>query len=289
MELAILIPTYNSARHLRECLTSIDEHLRGIDYEVCVVDNASDDDTVAIGRSAGPRVHVVANPKNVGFSVAINIGLRQTSARYVMWLNPDAKISGGDVRTLLDHFAANPSAGIIGPKLLNPDGTTQLSCRAFPSYSTALFNGSSILTRLFPRNRFSTRYLYAEWDHETVRKVDWVSGACLLHRRELIDANGELDEQFFMYIEDVDFCLRATKAGWAVVYHPGLSLVHHIAGSSQRVRFWMVLELHRSSWRYYAKHFPRHPVRDAIAIAAVVTRCAVMLLRTALRLTGRRH
>lgn len=288
MQISIIIVTYNSARHLPACLESIGEHLKGVEYEVCVVDNASDDGSLALAGAAGGRTRVVSNTRNLGFSAAVNIGLWNTSGRYVMWLNPDTRIVGGDVNELLRHFEEEPGVGIIGPQVLNADGSIQLSCRSFPSYSTAFFNRYSLLTRLFPKNRYSRRYLHTDWDHQAIREVDWVSGACLLHRRALLDEVGELDDLFFMYIEDIDFCLRASRAGWQVHYHPGLRVLHHIAGSSRQVPFSMIVELHKSIWRYYAKHVRRNPLKDAAAGAVIWGRCAGMLARSSLRLAASR-
>lgn len=284
MQLSIIIVTYNSARHLPACLKSIGEQLKGVEYEVCVVDNASDDGGGdAPDESAGGRFSVVRNARNLGFSAAVNIGVRNTSGRYVMWLNPDTEVIGGDVRELLRYFEEEPKVGVIGPQVLNSDGSIQLSCRSFPSYSTAFFNRYSLLTRLLPKNRYSRRYLHTDWDHKAVREVDWVSGACLLHRRTMLDEVGELDELFFMYIEDIDFCLRASRAGWKVHYHPALRVLHHIAGSSRQVPFSMIVELHKSIWRYYTKHFHRNLLKDAVGGSVIWGRCAGMLLRAALR------
>src|ERR1044072_1674876 len=288
MQLSIIIVTYNSARHLPACLESIGEHLKGVEYEVCVVDNASDDGTLALAEAAGGRTRVVSNTRNLGFSAAVNIGPRNTSGRYVMGLNPDTRIVGGDVNELLRYCEEEPKVGIIGPQVLNSDGSIQLSCRSFPSYSTAFFNRYSLLTSLFPKNRYSRRYLHTDWDHQAIREVDWVSGACLLHRRALLDEVGELDELVFMYIEDIDFCLRANQAGWQVHYHPGLRVLHHIAGSSRQVPFSMIVELHKSIWRYYAKHVRRTPLKGAAAGVVIWGRCAGMLARSGLRLATSR-
>ncbi len=280
MLLSIIIVTYNSARHLRSCLDSIEEHLAGIEYEVCVVDNASNDSSAALVRErCGPRIRLIQNGRNEGFAAAVNTGFRNTAGRYIMWLNPDTKIAGGSIEELLLYFEREHEVGIIGPQVLNLDGSIQFSCRSFPSYNTALFNRYSLLTRFFPRNRFSRKYLHTDWNHQSVREVDWVSGACLLHRRSLIESIGAVDERFFMYMEDIDFCLRASRAGWKVFYHPGLSVVHHIAGSSRQVPFSMIVELHKSIWRYYAKHFPRNPLKDLLGAAVIWGRCAGMLLR----------
>lgn len=285
-ELSVIIATYQSEHHLGICLQSVARHLEGIDYEVCVVDNASTDGTAAIAAAAGEHVAVIRNNRNLGFSAAINVGLRNTTGRIVMWLNPDTEVVGGDARALLRHFDEDPSVGIIGPKVLNRDGTIQYSCRSFPSYETALFNRYSLLTRLFPKNRFSSKYLFSQWDHGTIRDVDWVSGACLIHRRSLIDAIGELDERFFMYIEDIDFCLRASRSGWKIRYDPAFQVMHHIAGSSRQVPFRMVVALHRSIWLYYTKHFRRNFLKDCAAGLVIWGRCGGMLARSALRKVG---
>ncbi len=283
MRLSVIIITYNSAQHLRHCLASVEEHLKGVEYEVCVVDNASEDESRALAGVAGGRVRLLSNSRNLGFAAAVNVGLRNTSGRYVMWLNPDATIEGGDVGELLQYLDQEGEVGILGPQVLNADGTVQLSCRSFPSYSAAFFNRYSLLTKLFPGNRYSRDYLHNDWDHQSLREVDWVSGACLLHRRSLVEDIGELDEHYFMYIEDIDFCLRASRAGWKVHYHPGLRVRHHIGGSSRQVPFSMIVELHKSIWRYYAKHFRRHPLKDAAARGVVWGRCAGMLARAILR------
>ena len=290
MHLSIIIVTYNSARHLSACLESIENHIKNVEYEVCVVDNASEDGSSALAEAAGGHTRVVRNPSNLGFSAAVNVGLRNTSGRYVMWLNPDTQIAGGDVNELLHHFDQHPHVGVVGPQLLNSDGSIQLSCRSFPSYNTAFFNRYSLLTKLFPKNRYSRQYLKTDWNHQEIREVGWVSGACLIHPRALLEDIGDLDEQFFIYIEDIDFCLRTNKAGWKVYYHPGLRILHHIAGSSRQVPFSMIVELHKSIWRYYTKHFKRNPLKDAVGGAVIWTRCAGMLARTALRqlASGRR-
>ena len=135
-------------------------------------------------------------------------------------------------------------------------------------------------------NRYSRLYLYTDWGHTNLQEVDWVSGACLLHRREVVTDIGPLDERFFMYCEDVDFCLRARRRGWAVRYHPGARVLHHIAGSSRLRPFRMVVERHRSMWRYYAKHFQRNALKDLAVGAGIWGRCAGMMAREALK---RRH
>lgn len=257
----------------------------GISHEICVVDNASKDNTTAIVREQFPCVQLVVNERNFGFAAGVNQGLEKTRGHYVLWLNPDAEILSDGMKELLQYLEREPKVGIIGPQILDPDGHVQLSCRSFPSYQTALFNRYSLLTRWLPRNRFSREYLRTDWDHAEIREVDWVSGACLFHRRAVLKDIGGLDEGFFMYCEDVDFCLRGRQAGWAVHYHPGMRVVHHIGGSTRQAPVRMAIERHRSMWRYYAKHFRRDRFKDVTVGSGISGRCMWMTLRAALSAT----
>ena len=172
---------------------------------------------------------------------------------------------------------ANSRIGIAGLKIINPDGSIQLSCRSFPSYTTALFHRYSLLTRWFPNNPFSRRYLRMDLSRDRMQEVDWVSGACLLHKRTLLNSIGYLDESFFMYCEDVDFCFRAKKAGWQVLYYPAAAVMHHIGGSSSKASRRMILKRHESMWNYYAKHYRRNFLKDGIVGGAIAFRCFLYL------------
>lgn len=282
MQLSVVIVSHNTRELLASCLESLVEHLAEIEHEVCVIDNASTDGSAALVRRQFPRVRLLASESNSGFAAAVNAGIEATSGHYVCWMNPDARLLNGGMGALLAYAGANPDVGVVGPQIVNADGSIQLSCRSFPSYATALFNRSSLLTRWFPRNRYTRRYLHTDRDHMTVQEVDWVSGACLLHRRTVSDGLGGLDDRFFMYMEDIDFCLRATEAGWKVMYHPGMRALHHIGGSSRRIPFRSVLALHRSIRLYYAKHFRRNIFLDAVSAAVIWGRCAVMMVEAAI-------
>jgi N-acetylglucosaminyl-diphospho-decaprenol L-rhamnosyltransferase len=281
MELSVIVVSFNSAAFIERCLASVATFLGGVNHEVCVVDNASSDGSASLVREHFPRVRVIANPQNLGFAAGVNRGLGATQGRYVLWLNPDAELLDAGAGDLIGFLEKHPTVGILGPQLVDPSGEVQLSCRAFPSYRTALFHRHSLLTRWFPENPGSREYLLSDWDHRTAREVDWVSGACLLHHRRLLDEIGPLDERFFMYCEDVDFCLRARQAGWSVRYHPGARVLHHVGGSSRAGALRMVVARHRSMWRYYVKHFRRHPLKDAAVAAAVWSRCGLLVARAA--------
>lgn len=278
-ELSIIIVNHNSARFLARCLASFDPCV-DVPCEICVVDNASQDKSVEGVRENFPDVKLIANGRNLGFAAAVNQGLRATQAPFVLWLNPDTEFLEGRITEAVEFMKKNKDTGILGLQILNPDRSIQLSCRSFPSYETALFNRYSLLTRLFPQNSFSRRYLKTDGDHGAIQEVDWVSGSCCLHRRSLLETVGFLDERFFMYCEDVDFCKRAKMAGWKVIYNPCLKVLHHIAGSARHIPRQMILARHRSMWRYYAKHYRRNFFKDTAVAAGIVLRCLFKILTT---------
>jgi len=281
-DLSVIIVTFRSRRDIDACLDSVRDALVDVASEIVVVDNASGDGTAEQARThAG--VTVIALDRNTGFGAGINAGLAATSGRYVLWVNPDGRMLGGRVADVLSWMDAHPDAGIIGGKVLDPGGAVQLSVRSFPSYDAALGHRYSPLTRWFPNNPWSRRYLRTERAVDAVTRVDWVSGAFLLHRREVSDRLDGLDERFFMYVEDVDFCRRATDAGWTVWYHPGMVMEHAIGGSSRQVNRPMIIERHRSMWRYYQKHFHRFWLKDAVTWLGIWGRCAWLWMTAGLR------
>lgn len=272
VELSVIIVTYRSRRDIEACLESVRTAVEGLSAEILVVDNASGDGTVE-AASAVPGVRVLALKENLGFGAGINAGLRATTGRFVMWVNPDGRLLAGRVREVLDWCEGRPEVGIIGGKVLDPSGAVQRSARAFPSYGAALGHRYSLLTRWWPNNPWSRRYLRREASFEAPEAVDWVSGAFVLHRRDVSDALNGLDERFFMYCEDVDFCKRAWDRGIQVWFHPGIVMEHAIGGSSRQVNRRMIVERHRSIWRYYLKHFRRFWPKDLVVGMVIAARC----------------
>jgi hypothetical protein len=251
-------------------------------HEVLVVDNASSDATVAIIMREYPWVRVIARRDNGGLSVAINEGVRASKGAYLAVLNPDVHFDGDPLTPLASYLAAHPDVGIVAPKLLDDDGQLQMSCRAFPGYATALFNRYSLLTRLSPNNERSRRYLMSDFDHASEREVDWVSGAALMLPRRVFDEVGGWDPGYFMFNEDVDLCRRVHDAGLRVVYQPTV-VVRHTIGVSKSTSTRMIVERHKSMWRYYRKHLRGGALRDAATGAGITARCGVMLVRARLR------
>ncbi len=288
MKLSIIIVNYHAGDFLARCLASIQRHLQGLEKEVCVVDNGSASGEREKILSGFPAALWISNTENAGFSKAVNQGVRATSGEFVLWLNPDAEFMDSGLADVLKDFEKNPEWGVLGLKILDPDGSVQLSARAFPSYEAALFNRYSILTRIFPGNPWSRRYLNSAWKHDEVRSVDWVSGAALVHRRKVWEVLKGLDEAFFMYCEDVDFCLRAGKAGWRVLYHPAAAVRHHIGVSSRKLAVKMVAERHKSMWHYYRKNFSRNLFKDMAVGAGITARCGLLLCLACFQNPGKR-
>ena len=285
MDLSVILVSYKSREVLLACLRALQADARntGIRLETVVVDNDSRDGTLEALAAEFPQVRVIANRENRGYARAVNQGLAATRAPLALVLNPDCEPHPGLLRALLDHAAAHPRTGIAGQKILNPDGSLEYSARSFPDHLTFLFNRYSLLTRLFPGNRFSRRYLLTDWDHASAREVDWVSGACMLARREAVAQVGGMDEAFFMFNEDVDWCRRMKLAGWAVSYEPAAAVVHHIGASRSRVAARVIWGRHLGMIHYFHKHHPTSPLLSLPADALILLRAALMILANALR------
>jgi len=252
----VCIVSWNVWEDLCACLASVFGGNNQVRFEVIVVDNGSADATVAMLSDEFPQVELIANEENRGFAAACNQAIAASGGRYCFLLNPDTVVPQGGLDELLRFADDHPQAGVIGPKLVYPDGSLQYSCRRFPTVSAAIFRGT-FLEPLIPGIKSVRYYLMSDWDHAEVRQVDWVSGAALLIRRELLDDIGLLDEGFFWGSEDVDFCLRAHRAKWEVVYTPGPRIIHAVGRSAQQAELSTLLHTHRSMYRLYSKHWSR--------------------------------
>src|SRR5262249_44678894 len=223
--------------------------------QVIVVDNASTDGSQSGLTSTYPALHVIQNATNVGFARAVNQGLRAAWGDFALVMNPDVVLLPASLSRLMEFMTTHGDAGIAGPQLLNPDGTVQGSARRDPSARTALFGRSAPLTQLFPNNRVSRREQPAlsVTDRAPV-DVDWLSGACLVVRRAAWEQVGLLDERFFLFWEDADWCLRFRQAGWRVCYVPSAAATHVIGVSRAKRPLGALVDLHLSAFRYYRKH-----------------------------------
>ena len=210
-----------------------------------------------------------------------------------MLLNSDTIVYPGALRTLLNYLESNAEAGIIGPKLLNPDGTLQLSCRRFPNPIAALFRNTP-LGRLFPNNRFTRNYLMEDFDHDEIREVDWVSGAAMIISEKALSVLGGLDPGYYMFCEDVDICWRAWDAGYKVVYIPGAEIMHVIGRSTDKAPNRMIWRFHRSMFRFYRQHMISkaplliRPFLLAVAAVGLTMRAGLFFIKNKIDVVKRR-
>ena len=223
--LSIVIVNYNVREFLEQALSSLQAALAGLSHEVWVVDNASTDGSVEWLRSHYPQVRLIANTVNVGFARANNQALAACQGQFICLLNPDTIVQENTFSSLLAFFAAHPHAGAVGCKVLNPDGSLQLACRrSFPTPWVALTKIIG-LAALFPRSRIFGRYNLTFLDPEQSAEVEALSGSFMLIRRETVQQVGFLDEAFFMYGEDLDYCFRIREAGWQIHYVPDTRII----------------------------------------------------------------
>jgi len=283
MKLAIVIVSYNVGNYLKNCLDSVKKTAQNLDPEIIVVDNNSTDNSLQILAREFPEVKVIANSRNYGFAKGANLGMKKTQAEFILLLNPDTLVSECAITSMLEYMQSRPEIGILGPQLLDPDGSLQHSCRSFPSWSVYFSNRQSLLNRFFPSNRWSNQYLLKQIDHSKIQEVDWITGCCLLLRKKMLEEIDYLDEDFFMYIEDVDIAKRAKAKNWKVVYFPSAKLVHFKSKSVLQNRLRMVVEHHRSMYRYYSKYFPRNLLVRNLVFLGVFLRLGFWVLENKLK------
>lgn len=233
-----------------------------------MVDNGSSDGTVELIRSDFPWVTLIPSDENLGFAVANNIALRRARGEYLLLLNPDTQVPAGALVTAVAALDERPRIGMLGCKLVRPNGTLDHACkRGFPTPSASIFYFTG-LSRLRPRSPRVARYTMGDLDPNRVGFVDAVNGAFMLVRRRALEEVGLMDERFWLYLEDLDWCYRFWQAGWPVLYWPRAEVVHVKGGSSTPYRSWRVnLAFHRSMWLFYRKHYER--ARPALVTAAV--------------------
>lgn len=234
IDLSIIIVNYNTKSLLKRCLQSIDNSKSKLNLEVLVVDNASYDGSCQLVKDEFPQVKLIENKTNLKFGRANNEGVRFSRGEYILVLNPDTVISENALDKMVVFMKNNTDAGILGPKLLNPDGTLQFSCRKFFTLR-AIFVRRTFFGRIFPNSKSLREYLMSDWDHNDVREVDWLMGACLLVRRNVLDVAGLFDEKYILYFEDVDLCYRVKKAGYKVYYYPEAIISHSYQRESEKI------------------------------------------------------
>ena len=251
--LSIIIVTFNSRTYIDRCLASLVQHPPDINCEIVVVDNASTDGTAATVRARWPGVRVIEAGANLGFARANNFGIRRTSGEVILLLNPDTIVPPGAIDALMSALDARPDVAIAGPRLVDGQGRAELSFGAMMSPLAELRQQAIVRG-----NDRGVRAIAAYVDRTTrrVQEVDWVSGACLLVRRADAEAVGLMDERYFMYAEDVDFCAAVRAQGRKVLFAPSAEVIHFRGRSRASVPAVIEQTYHRSHIAFYEKHHP---------------------------------
>lgn len=225
-DISILIVHYNTPGLLRQTLRGILRAAPQVRYEVIVVDN-NPASRIPWVKEEFPEVNLIVSEKNRGFAGGMNLALTEATGRFVLVFNPDIIVKPGALETLVQYLDEHQDVGMVGPQLRHPDGSLQHSCYQFMQPSTILYRRIPFLRFLPSAKKQVEGYLMADWDHAEIKEVDYLLGAAMLVRREVMESLGGFDENFFMYFEDQDLCRRFWQAGWKVVYHPKAELIHY--------------------------------------------------------------
>jgi N-acetylglucosaminyl-diphospho-decaprenol L-rhamnosyltransferase len=251
LDVAVVVVNTNSGEGARRCVRSIFDSAGDIRTAVVIVDNDSHDGSGRAAVAAFPEVRMIQNDSNRGFPAAANQGMRATSSEFVFLLNPDAEIAGGTLERFLKVAREHPRAGAIGALVRDPDGKIYPSARRVPSLAQGVMH--ILMGPWWPKNRWTRAYKMADWDRQTERRVDWVSGSSMLLRRAMLEDVGLFDEAYFMYVEDMDLCTRMRAADWEVWFSPELEVVH-VGGTATAGKRRMTLEHSNSIYTFFVKH-----------------------------------
>jgi N-acetylglucosaminyl-diphospho-decaprenol L-rhamnosyltransferase len=255
MDLSVVVVSYNTRELLRTCLQSVVSTLDpSIRYEMIVVDNASEDGSVAMARDQFPGVRVIANVDNRGFAAGSNQGLEQSTGHHIMLLNPDTVVMPGALQAMMTTLEGRVDVGVVGPKLVYPDGRLQHSAFRFPSLAMIFLDFFPFHHRLLD-SRLNGRYPRSWYERGDVFPIDHPLGAALMVRRSTVGDVGLLDEGYYMYCEEIDWCMRIKRAGWGILCCPQAEIVHHSAQSTSQLKDEMYVQLHKSRYRLYRKQY----------------------------------
>jgi GT2 family glycosyltransferase len=283
IELSISIVNFNTKDYLRRCLNSIQENLKGINYEIIVVDNNSDDGSAEMLKEEFSSSLLIVNKQNLGAAKAKNQSFAIARGKYILILDSDIEILPGSIQKLCDFLENNPQAGIVGPRVLFPGYRPQHSCNhKFPDILSSFLNRVFFFSRfryVFYRSRIGAFYLKVSYAKQ--RECFWLGGMCLLARRELINRLGGIDENFFIYYDDTDLCLRARKSGWRVYYLPVSGVIHHQGKGTAQLSHFLYPKIAAAEIYFFKKHYGSFQAK----ICALFIQFG-MILRLALSLPG---
>lgn len=256
MDLSIIIVSYNTKELLKQTIESVIQTVgQAINYEIIVSDNGSKDGSCEMVENSFPLVKLIKNNENLGFSKANNIAIKESSGRYVLLLNSDTVVKGNCLEKSVGFMDEFPKIGALGCRVLLPNGILDHACkRGYPTPEASLYYLLK-LHKFFPNSKKFGAYTLSYLSDKEINEVDSLVGAFMMVRREAIDKVGLLDEDFFMYGEDIDWCYRIKEAGYKVMYYPEAEIIHYKGASSKKKRFKIIYEFHRAMYLFYKKHY----------------------------------
>lgn len=253
IEISVIIVNWNTKKLLLDCVDSLYKTTHQSKIEIIVIDNASTDNSVSALRSSFPQVHVVANPSNLGFAKANNIGIMKAKGRFICLINSDVKVLDGALDQMSRYMDAHHEVGAVGPLTYRGNMIIQKNCRKFPTLRN-LFCEEFFLNRIFPGISFFQGRDMIQYDYQSIMEIEALAGCFLMVRRDIVDQVGVLDERFFFYSEDVDWCKRIHNAGWKLIHYPKAQIIHYGRGSSSNAPIKFQLQLLKANWQYWRKH-----------------------------------
>lgn len=257
IDVSIIIVNHNARILLSETITSLFQSTNSLSFETILVDNASTDGSVSAIKRRFPEVTVLENPENFGFAKANNKAIRMSQGRYILLLNPDTVVQPGAIETIVNFMDFHPDIGICGPKIVLPDGKLDAPCRRSCKTPAIYLYKTLGLSKLFPNSKRFGKYYLSYLNEDAINEVDAVIGAFLMIRRETVEQIGLLDERFFMYCEDEDWCFRAKKEGWKVYYNPQAQIIHYKGSSTKKRKVWMIFEWHKAIYLFHKKNLAK--------------------------------
>jgi len=277
IDLTIIIVNYNTKDLLENTIQSVIDTIQSIKYEIVVVDNSSSDGSIELVKKKYPQVNLIENKDNLGFPKANNIGIKKAVGRYILLLNSDTKVLEMCIEKCVEYMDSNIEVGALGCKLVLANGNLDHACkRGFPTPEASLYYILK-LHKLFPDSKKFGQYTLNYLPINEINEVDALTGAFMMVRKEVISKVGLLDETFFMYGEDLDWCFRIKEAGYMVIYYPEATTIHYKGGSSKRRRYKTIYEFHRAMYIFYNKHYryKYNFIVTGIVIAAITVKMAL--------------
>ena len=258
MDLSCIIVNYQNSESLKGCLDSIYQTIQEIDFEVIIIDNSKENVELQTLKGNYPKIQIICNPTNVGFSKANNQAAKIARGKFLFILNPDTILKEQATNSMFRYICTNMATGALGPKVVNPDGSLQYSCRRYPTLWTGLFNRYSILSRLFPQNHFTSQYLMLDFDHNETSPVDWLSGCCLMIPKSVFEEVNGFDENYFLFNEDVDLCRMIYQTGKEIIYFPEATVIHKVSTSNKKTSAKVIIQRHLGMMYYFKKHHSKN-------------------------------